>query len=219
MEKNSNLVMFLADIINALEHHRYSLSVYSNYIAIAAMYEESSDVLELIENELFILAAIDKPLNSEIVAKIYGLLYGGDSDHLFSPKFKLNTNHTVKKSAQELKTIFPKDLMHSIRNRFVSHLDFDHEKASSKAKKLTTTEIDNRFSEIFSIDNVEKIISLLENIYKEISTSEEINQLKKGRSGIKKYWMRYAKGASILSGLEIDESFIALDITEQKSSI
>lgn len=200
MDNTSGLKMFLADLIGSFEHIKHMKNIFNKI-------NNEFDLIEKKQGQLEVdfMLSIQRPIQNEIVSKLYSLFYSADSDNIFNPKFGLNRNKTIKECVKQIKEIFPQELLYSIRNRFVAHLDSKHEKHKPKTNEILSQDEIKEYFGIMNTDNINKIIPILTHILYEISTEDNKALFKKQQNNRNEFWKRYSFGITRHISINFEE--------------
>lgn len=197
-----NLILFINNTIHCLnmllEHRKI-------YFWLNAYLENAQTLSDkfLVGKEIVYLDAIEMFIVNDLVLKLHGLLESqGGEDYILNPKFNLNDNPLVKDSVDRLKEIFCLSTIYHIRNRYVGHLDVNHEKRNKArvAQPEDANDLDEKFSNMLSIDNLENAINLFSDIFNVLDGNKQntIDDIKKGSN---EFWRRYRLGIREKTGL------------------
>lgn len=197
---HDNLDLFINDIIhtlNMIRHHRHIC------ISIVLLYHSRKISVEVCDAELSYLNSIQGAFEKDFVLKIYGLLDRQNShDHILAEKFLLNRNTVVLEEIKKLIGLFDLNTLKNIRNRYVGHLDRNHNGQRKKKPIINEGELLKNFSGMISIDTVEKAIISFTLILYELE-GEGFSHLYKTFDEGKNFWKRYLVGVKIISNIDI----------------
>lgn len=193
---NHGLLISISDIIIALEHFKYSATIELYFQSLFNDEDNPNKIRLFACKEYYISKSLDMPITNEITSKVYSLLYSKDQDKLDHKKYDLTNKQLAKRARNELREIFPQILMHSIRQRFSAHRDYNHESFKGKGNVMNIDDIELQISSVLKLGNIPKIIELLTIIYNEMLFEGYNGDLIQGQEDVKLFWIRYAKGVA-----------------------
>lgn len=202
-QPENNFIHSLCDTIVSIKNH---LIINSIIKELNCLGENSQDNFSKgqIYSEYMNLMSIAKPIQGESILKIYGLFYSNDRDKVNLQKvFKDDPN--ANQAKKELTKIFPQDLLHSLRSRYIAHLDFDHQDIKSKGRQaISSDEVYIQYMSVLTQNNLDSSISFFETIYKSSAHNDDLTFLRISKAGAIEFWLRYLHGLKSLKKINFE---------------
>jgi hypothetical protein len=160
---------------------------------------QSDECKLIISMEMHYLDAIEMFIHNDLVLKLHGLLeVRAGHDSLLNERFGLSETESVCNSLRE---IFNLEVLFQIRNRYVAHLDADHNGRRKNHNSLGSEDLAREFSQMLTMENIEFAINQFSLIFNILEGQKE-NTIEEIIKAGDRFWERYRLGIMLKTGIQ-----------------
>lgn len=198
------LAIHIDNVIHTLTMLKYHRYVYFNL----ELYLENSSHDRnkvTVATEMCYLDAIEVMMINDIALKVHCLLEPrGSEDYILNKKYNLQSNQSVCGQVKSLKNLFDLQILFSVRNRYIAHLDVNHNLRNKSKIPIPEDEkyLQTKTANFFTIENINIALKCFGSIHSELQ-HKDFYPIEQTQKVAVEFWRRYIEGIQVVSSIKI----------------